>query len=189
MSRLVHRVLGVALSVATCSVAAGGCVEAEGRLYIELFTDPVPDEGCKLSTDESTAFDIVDCSSAANCSDTSFACAQVQSQLTPSLENDSNNNKVETSTTILYQYELRYIANGVDMGGVTQLNNITAKVEPLGEVTVPVVLISPEAGDILAAELPSGTSDLVVGLRFYGRTTGGLEIETPETFRDVRIFK
>ena len=108
----------------------------------------------------------------------------------PISEQPVNNNDVETSTVILHSYDLRYISDDADLGGADSTVQVTAPVPPEETANVFLRFLSADAATALGSAVePGSTSSLIVGVRFYGRTTGGLEVETPETFLGVTVRK
>lgn len=187
MSRIVTKFVGAVVTFAAIGVLSGGCVEAEGRIFIETIY-PLNDEGICTAEPE-----VITDRGYVVCDDTGCfggVCALVRNQMTSSIDNASNNNNVETSVVVLHSYDLRYIADGIDLSTADTTIQITVSAQP-DETSQPVFItfLSGEASQQVAASAPQGYSDLIVGVRFYGRTTGGLEVETPETFIGVTIDK
>jgi hypothetical protein len=187
MSRIVTKIVGAVVTFVSIGVMSGGCVEAEGRIFIEQIY-PLNDEFvCTVEPEVITDRGYV------RCDDTTCGgglCMKVRNQMTSSIENPSNNNNVETAIVILHSYDLRYIADGIDLSEADTTVQITVAAQP-DESSQPVFVsfLSGDAASTLAASAPEGLTDLIVGVRFYGRTTGGLEVETPETFVGVTVEK
>lgn len=186
MSRIVTKLFGAVLTFGTIGIMSGACVEAEGRLYIDRFSAPGED-GCEAEPEGFSSRSSIQCIDGV-CQAASL-CVLVKNQMTSSLENPSNYNNVETSTVILHSYDLRYISDDADLGDADTTVQVTAPVEPDGgTANVFLRFLSSEAAAALGSAVePGSTSSLIVGVRFYGRTTGGLEVETPETFLGVTI--
>lgn len=187
MSRIITKLVGLLVTFAAVGVMAGGCVEAEGRIFIETIY-PLNKEGICTAEPE-----VITDRGYVVCDDTHCAggvCALVRNQMTSSIENGSNNNNVETSVVVLHSYDLRYIADGIDLSAADNTVQITVAAQP-DETSQPVFItfLGAEASETVAASAPTGYTDLIVGVRFYGRTTGGLEVETPETFIGVTVEK
>ncbi len=186
MSRIVSKLVGAVITFGSIGIMSGACVEAEGRIFIEKFVAP-GDAGC--GSEDETAFNsrtFVECFDGACVG--SARCAHVANHMVPSLDNESNNNGVETSIVILHSYDLRYISDDVDLGTADATVQITAPVEPDAFSSISLSYLTAEASAALGSAIESGaTSSLIIGVRFYGRTTGGLEVETPETFMGVTV--
>jgi len=188
MSRFVHQLVGSLLVLGSVSMLAGGCVEAEGRIFVETIYPLNDDKVCTTDPEVIMSRGYVECD------DTGCyggICMLVRNQMTSSLNNASNNNNVETSLVILHSYDLRYISEEADLSEADTTIQITVPAQP-EETSQPVFVtfVDGAAGETLSASLGSGeSSDLIVGIRFYGRSTGGLEVETPEAFMGVTVVK
>lgn len=200
MSRIVTKLLGAVVSLGTIGVLSGGCVEAEGRIFIETIyplnedgvctaePENITDRGAVLCDDTGCPFFCLPKDQGGTCF--GGICMLVRNQMTSSLANPSNNNNVETSVVMLHSYDLRYIADGIDLSAADTTVQITVAAQP-DETSQPVFVtfLSGDAAETISSSVEPGVYDLIVGVRFYGRTTGGLEVETPETFVGVTVEK
>ncbi|MBL8743566.1 MAG: hypothetical protein JNK04_20790 [Myxococcales bacterium] len=192
MSRIVSKFVGAVVTFVAIGTLVSGCIEAEGRIFIETIY-PLNDEGvCTTEPEVITSRGCAVCDSSGCYEDLHCGgiCMLVRNQMQSSLDNPSNNNNVETSVVVLHSYDLRYISDGVDLSSADTTVQITVPAQP-DETSQPVYIsfLSSDAADIISSTAPVGTLDLIVGVRFYGRTTGGLEVETPETFVGVTVAK
>ncbi|MFO0611340.1 MAG: hypothetical protein U0414_02040 [Polyangiaceae bacterium] len=177
--KLIKRVvagLGACTALAiTLGVVASGCVEAEAQFYIAM---PLPVKNgmdgvsCEGSEDEG-------CASLSVAQNTTNGCFLVASGLIPRAKDDTNH--PETNRIILNQVDLELL----DSSGAA-IDTFSA---PANGLINPA---SPEGGSFAKVSLPivrsEGLAQLMPGSRFVigiilkGRTTGGLDIETPEFF-------
>jgi hypothetical protein len=204
-----HFVPAALVACGAISLSAAGCVEAEGRFFV--------DRTCLKEGDGT-----LDCEqyvssinvAYARCGDLSFTCPEgnpllacetieVEGELatvcheglyvgvlmvnamTPSTENQGNFNDVETSTIFVSGYDVR-LDNGVSER--TFVYNASASIAPgRGEtdIFVQVVPLGDDGQAVLEEAEAAGITSGFAGVRFYGRTSGGIDVETPEFFLAV----
>jgi hypothetical protein len=205
-----HFVPAALVACGAISFSAAGCVEAEGRFYV--------DRTCIKKGDGTLECEDLYIPSVnvgyARCSDLSIACpdsdpllacevVEVEGEFTtacheglyvgvllvnamePSLNNDANFNDVETSNIFVSGYDVR-LDNGVSER--TFVYNASASVPPaLGEtgIFVQVVPLGDDGQEVLEEAAAAGITSGFAGVRFYGRTSGGIDVETPEFFLAV----
>lgn len=171
--------LGIALGVGTSS-----CAEAEGRFFIRCISDA---EGCSCETQVAEgSFNAAACG-LTEAGDPMGTCGYSASfvlfnGMISSLDFEANNNKVETSEIIVHTVDLSFESNGGTLESQTGI--------PMYG------LISPESETCLTLGLLGGDADIgegdianvVVTVKFYGRTTGGLEVETPTQYVPFTIY-
>lgn len=160
----------------TLGIASPGCVEAESQFYIvtaapvkiAMGSDPVCDGG----------EDKV-CNSFGIGSGAGSACFNVVSALIPRANDETNH--TETNRIILNQVDVRLIDSNN-----AQIDSFTAPANGFVDPNPPETsVIKTVAAPVLRTE---GSSQLEPGERFIvgvilkGRTTGGIDIETPEYF-------
>lgn len=175
---------------AVSAVSFGGCVEAEARFYIEKMVPPEVEDGVAKCPAESEdllkrADAVCDASGCAG-----IACLVVRNGIVSSLESSASNNKVETSDIQIYRMDLSYAWSG---GAHEETVNVMSFVDA-GNSDEPglsgygLEVFTPTAASEFISSTASGTSvDLVIGVTLFGRTTGGLEVESPEAFVPVTV--
>jgi hypothetical protein len=139
MSRILPKLVGAVATFASIGILSGGCVEAEGRIFIETIYPPeegvcqpdptvITDRGVVVCDDEGCPLFCLDEEDGGGCF--GGICALVRNQMTSSLDNPSNNNNVETSIVMLHSYDLRYIADGIDLSAADTTVQITVAAQP-----------------------------------------------------------
>jgi hypothetical protein len=205
-----HFVPAALVACGALSFSAAGCVEAEGRFYV--------DRTCIKNEDGTLECEEFYTSSVnvgyARCSDLSIACpdsdpllacevVEVEGEFTtvcheglyvgvllinamdPSLENSGNFNDVETSRIFVSGYDVR-LDTGISEK--TFIYNSSASIAPgNGETSifVQVVPLGDDGQEVLQEAAEAGVTSGFAGVRFYGRTSGGIDVETPEFFLPV----
>ena len=182
-SRMTRVVAASCLVVGALFAFSGGCVEAEGRFYADRFC-PAPNEDGTFECDDKfiSGFEI----SAECLGESCFAAGaigflRVSNAMPSSLALKQNYNDVETSTILLTGYDVRVNTGSEE---TEYAYNVSGFVAPDGGETIFGVQLIPlgsEAADLLGTVGPDGAAGWA-GIRVYGRTTGGLDVETPETF-------
>jgi len=170
------------------AVSFGGCVEAESRFYVGAMVPPDDEGNCPGEVEGIKSKRAYGECSDGTCS--GFACLILNNGIVSSIATESNNNQVETSAITVYRVDYSYawpdgsheeslnVFLTVDAGGAD---------EPSGQGYA-LDLFTPAASAAIAPSVPEGVRiDVVIGLIFYGRTSGGLEVETPETFIPVTV--
>lgn len=156
-------------------VVSSGCVEAEAQFYITMpMKVKVSEDGVGCETGDDAG-----CAGLGISPGTQYGCFLVHSGLIPRAKNDTN--RPETNLIIFNQVDLELF----DSSGAV-VDSFSA---PANGVLAPA---DPESGSSIVASLPvartEGISQIapgtnfVVGVILKGRTTGGLDIETPEYF-------
>ena len=191
------------------SFSAAGCVEAEGRFYVDRTCIKTTDGyECEELYNSSISVDYVRCSDISlGCpaSNPIFSCEVIEdggklirvcddgltvgvvliNAMETSIENEGNFNTVETSKILVSGYDVR-LDNGV--AERTFIYNAAASVSPgNGEtsITVQVVPLGDDGQEELQEAADAGITSGFAGVRFYGRTSGGIDVETPEFFLPV----
>jgi hypothetical protein len=154
---------------------APACVESESKFYIAAPAGlKVSDGGAVCSTDDTEV-----CSGLAVTPGGSVGCFKVVSGLIPRARNDTNH--AETNRIILSEVDVEVInSSGATVDSFTSpTNGIVDPTTPetTNFTTVPMPIVRAESISKLAAG-----ERFVIGLVLKGRTTGGLDIETPEFF-------
>jgi len=186
LSRWAQSLAGLSLMVVAAggALSVGGCIEAEARFFVECATGPVE---CTASCDSPPAqgsFNAAACGVTQDGAATGVCGYEIafviENGMVSSLDFEANNNRAETSEIIIYAYDLRI--DGVDTPAVEGATILVA-VEPEGKVCVPLTIISGSV-DVGA----TGVVNTIAAVKFYGRTTGGLEVETPEQYVSIAIY-
>lgn len=175
MKRVIAGMGACAALAFTLGVVSSGCVEAEAQFYIAM---PLPVENkadgaaCGGSEDEG-------CSGLSVATGTTTGCFLVASGLIPRAKNETNH--PETNRILLNQVDLRLLNSSN-----SELDSFSAPangiVNPQQPESTAFTLIA------LPIVRPEGLSQLmpgeqfIIGIILHGRTTGGLDIETPEYF-------
>lgn len=90
-----------------------------------------------------------------------------------------------TSEVRLYEYDL-----AVDGGAETARELSDVVVVPGGRATIEVQVLAEGDVAVLAEELGQGqATEVVAGLAIHGRTALGTEVETPEFFFPIRLYR
>lgn len=177
------------------------CIESEGGLYIIQAVEVPEDTGTAVDAC-GTASSSVIFQNSGNVTDRSgtqvlldgaeypvFALVCVQNHL-----RSRDDNGVETSNIILYKYEVT--TSGGDTSEHAIAKSIAASPEDgvtgldASQSTALVELLTAAQVSALAGGLADGeAAEEVVSVKVYGRTTGGLEVESPEFSMPVRVFR
>lgn len=183
-SRWLKRFAGVSVAgIATATLASSACVEAEARFYVECVSDLC---GCDDTQIPEGSFNAAACEfdeAGEPTGDCGYTASFVlTNQMISSLDFEANNNEVETSEIIIYSADITFESNGGDFQdaiGATLL----AAVPPEASICLPVVFFAGNPG-VGVGEVVN----VIATVKFYGRTTGGLEVETPEQFFPITIY-
>lgn len=193
-------VAGLFLFGGAVLASASGCVEAEARFYIERVCTP----GAK-STD-GTCDDTLyvpevggtfqclagSCTGALDVGYGGGVRTFVVNGLEPSLQNASNNNKVETSNVLLTEYIVEVSDDsGVVLAWTTPSNGVIPPTQDSADHSeAAFIILTNDLMTELDGRLAGGEEiSLVVGIELHGRTTGGLEVETPMTYFPLYLTK
>jgi hypothetical protein len=180
------------VALPTLALSGGGCVEAESRFFISKFCPPLSDADCDDFSIAEVSLAVGDvCNPATDLCEARLS-AELVNRIASSRESDSNNNDVETSDIVITGYDVR-LNNGLG-GEETFIFNSYGIVFADAEASFALQefqLIPPnEAASSLLDDIRAGGEPVAgfAGIRFYGRTTGGLEVETPEAFLSITYF-
>jgi hypothetical protein len=187
LSRWAQSLAGVVLiGGAASAFSMGGCVEAESRFYVEC----VQGEAAALCTSDCDVFLNEGSYNTASCvvgSDGQFlgGCGfflpfVLVSNMSSSTETEANNNRAETGTINVYAYDVEI--DGIDVPGIEGFT-VLAPLPP-GPDSRTCVFVNLIPGDVVVEE----TVTVVASVKFYGRTTGGLEVETPTNYFSITLF-
>lgn len=195
-------IAGLFLVAGGIGLTAAGCVEAEGRFYIQRICTPDP-TGTDFTCDPSLYVPEVygqfgcvgsECVGEIYAGYGSGVRTYVVNGMTPSRSFEGNNNRVETSIILLTDYDVSVSdSSGVVMEWNSPCNGsipptIDATGDELSEAGF--VVLTNDLMQSLDASASSGQElSLIVGLKLYGRTTGGLEVETPMTYFPLYLTK
>jgi hypothetical protein len=194
-ARAIRTVAGLILvALPTLVLSGAGCVEAESRFFVANFCPPITEESaeCEIAF-SAVALGFSGCNVATEiCAGPSTVLsARLINRMTSSLEGDVNNNDVETGDIIVTGYDVRmnnglgreetFIFNGYGLipPGDEEGTQFGFQLLPLNSEGFAMLEDVNASGEVAAG---------FAGVRFYGRTTGGLEVETPEAFLSVTFF-
>ncbi len=199
------------VACAALSFSAAGCVEAEGRFYVDRtciktiaglecldeFLSTISVDyvrcgdfsfGCGAAADQLLACEVVKDGSkpAVFCNDGLTVGVVLINAMDISLEDPGNFNNVETGKILVSGYDVR-LDNGVSER--TFIYNAAASVSPGGNsetsLSVQLVPLGDDGQEVLQEAADSGITAGFAGVRVYGRTSGGIDVETPEFFIPV----
>lgn len=163
----------VALSLGTL-IAASSCAEAEGRFFVECVND-TETCGCEDLQLSRGSYNAATCAANGICNyGASFV---LRSGMTSSLDSAANNNRVETSDITVYAYDVSYETNGPSIPSVEGAT-VVGHLEPEGSLCAGISLDVVEEGTVAEGE----EVEVIAAVTFYGRTSGGLEVESPEQY-------
>ena len=177
--RWARGLLGVAAVGIGCTVLQMGCASNESAFFIEAIGNDTTGK-CECPAGESARL-------LSGAFDPSFGssystCVALQSNLT-SGKKAENYNRTETNQIQLYAYDVVVTsASGSFATTIATGGTLT----PGGAYSMLVPLIPSEAVEALG--LGAADEDVVVTVTVYGRTTGGVEVETPELSYGVTVF-
>jgi hypothetical protein len=179
------------VALPTLALSSSGCVEAESRFFVASFCPPITAESteCEFQVIDVGVY-LDECNPATGeCPGGRLAALLVNNM--QSSEGLVNNNDVETGDIIVTGYDVR-LNNGLG-GEETFIFNAYATIPAESFegllINFQVIPVGGAARDLL--DDVNSSADPVAGfagVRFYGRTTGGLEVETPEAFLPVTFF-
>ncbi len=189
-SRMTRVVAATCLVLGALGFSASGCVEAEGRFFVDQFC-PLNEEGDEVDCNDDTyvpGFAVpADCVGDSCFAEGGLVFLQVRNEMVSSLKFKQNYNNIETSTIILTGYDVR-VNTGAEE--TEYAYNYSGQVAPDGgktEMVVQLIPLGKEAADLLGTVPDEGSAGWA-GIRVYGRTTGGIEVETPEVFVPINFF-
>lgn len=189
-ARAVRTFAGLMLvALPTLALSGGGCVEAESRFFISKFCPEIIDEAnCDIAIAELSFPVSAVCNPATGLCDARLS-AELINRIASSRTSLSNNNFIETSDIVITGYDVR-LNNGLGGEETFIFNSYgTVFVEEAtqqGFQLIPPNEVAFELLDDVRAEGEPVAG--FAGIRFYGRTTGGLEVETPEAFLSITYF-
>lgn len=184
LSRWAQSLAGVSLVVgASAAFSVGGCVEAEARFFVQCATQVETCSDCGENVSEGS-FNTAACSETETGTLAGVCGYEIGFVLTSGMlsSNDfeANNNRTETSIITVYAYDIR--VDGADVAGVEGAT-VLHSIPPEGTICIPLTLVSGQS-DVGT----DGVVNAIAAVKFYGRTTGGLEVETPEQFFPIAIY-
>lgn len=196
-------VAGVFLFGGAMLANASGCVEAEARFYIERVCTPDLSADNKDPTCDNKYY--------VPAVDGAFTCLSgscigeiflgygagvrtyVYNGMASSFDNESNNNKVETSDILLTEYIVEVSDDsGTILAWTTPSNGVIPPTDPGSDERseAAFIILTNDLMNELDGRAASGEElSLIVGLELHGRTTGGLEVETPMTYFPLYLYK
>ena len=177
------------LGLLVAPLAASSCAEAEGRFYVECALSGAAEEcGCGETTGlAGGSFNRSACDfnsdgiSRGVCGySTTFV---LKNNMISSLDIEANNNEVETSRITIYAYDLTIESDGGSFENV-QGGTLLSTVEPnSGSTCIGLPIFAGDPGGAGGEPI-----NAIATIKFYGRTTGGLEVETPEQFFSFVVY-
>ncbi|NUP10268.1 MAG: hypothetical protein HOW73_29815 [Polyangiaceae bacterium] len=178
------------LALVVATLGSSSCAEAEGRFYVKCRL-PFGSDECNACDGDGVqqsegSFNAAGCGIAED-GRPMGACGYaatlvIENQMLSSLEIEANHNQVETSNITIYAVDISFESNGGSFQSVEGAT-ILANVPPGGVFCDNLLLFSGDGG-----VAPGDVVNVVAGIKYYGRTTGGIEVETPEQFISFTIF-
>lgn len=189
-SRMTRIVAATSILFGALVASGSGCVEAEARFYAQDFCPGPNSEGVVECTDQTVASYNVStaCIDDSCLAEGATIYIKVVNRLSPSLDSAANHNDVETSDILLSGYDVRL---NTGSGEEEYAYNVTGLVPVEGEAVFGIQLLPLGAeGTQILQSIDEGGEAVAgwAGVRVYGRTTGGLEVETPEAFVPVNFL-
>lgn len=178
--------LGSVLGGVSAIGALSSCVEAESRFYVKC----VGECSCASAGQVvSGTFNLAACGQDEEGAALGFCgystLVVVESGIRSSLDTEANNNKVETSEIILYAVDVTIESNSAELDGLSAEGlTINGSIEPEGSICIDTTFLTNAQANIPV----DGSVDTLISLKFYGRTTGGLEVETPVQYLPLVIY-
>lgn len=166
--------------------ALSSCVEAESRFYVKC----VGECGCASAGQVvSGTFNLAACGVDENNDPVGFCgystLVVVESGIRSSLETEANNNRVETSEIILYAVDVAIESSSADLDGLSAEGlTVNGSIEPEGSLCIDTAFLTNAQANIPV----DGAVETLISLKFYGRTTGGLEVETPVQYLPLTVY-
>lgn len=189
-SRLTKRLMGTAVfGLAAVTIFASACAEAEGRFYIQCTLPGAGDGttcGCEGTILSEGTYNTAGCA-VTDTGELAGVCGYTvsvvfKSGMLSSKDIEANLNRVETSEIHVDSIDVTFESTGPaidDLIGLTVFGTLP----PDGNLCLPLNLLVGDPG--LA---PGEYANVVATIKGYGRTTGGLEVETPEVFIPFTIY-
>jgi len=171
-------------------LSSQACVEAEGNFFIRQ-AGPVADAcGEQSSEIEVPVGPVVDLEGTVIGQQNVFAVMAgvcVVNQL-----KSRTDNGIESANILFYQYDVALDGGGSatrpTSGGVEAAGDDQNAGFSVSNVTLPVVLMSGDSLVDLSTGLDDGDSvESVAAIKLYGRTTGGIDLETPDFYLPILI--
>jgi hypothetical protein len=176
------------------ALGVGACVEDEGMVYVYALAGGTDNTNCD---DEFSGAAFIQRFISLNPSDNSAVAFVDLNSTTVCIQNKIKSNRlngVETSNVIFSEYEISFsdgssrtqaIGVGIsadDADGSSGFNG--------GQLAASITVF--DADGLAAAQQQAadqgGQMETVAGIIFRGRTTGGLDVDTPEFFFPVEVF-
>ena len=173
--------------LAALTVLASSCAEAEARFFIECTQAPDGEDcGCDAGGLSEGSYNTAGCT-ATETGELAGACGYsvsvvFSSGMTASLESPANLNGVETGTIIIDSVDISFESTGPAIDSLTGLA-VFAPLTPGGSACVEIGMVVGDIG-LAAGEY----ANVIATVKGYGRTTGGLEVETPEVFIPFTVY-
>ncbi len=178
------------LATATLAIGAvagfGACVEDEGMFYVTRLGDPDVDIACDEFPDAGVAFSgiVID-------KNIGFSTSGVRLCLNNKLKS-SRRGGVETSNIIVNEVEISFSDGGGRRQAVIGLLSAdtedgTPGVSTEDSIVFEAFTATEFANYVGQASAAGGVFETIASVRVFGRTTGGMDVDTPEYFFPVRI--
>lgn len=166
--------------------ALSACVEAEARFFVKCVGE------CACAPNEQAitgSFNLAACGVDEDNLPLGFCgystVVTLESGIRSSLETEANNNRVETSEIILYAVDVSIESNSSDVDSLSAEGiTVNGSIPPDGTLCIATTFLSDASADVAEDQ----SVDALISLKFYGRTTGGLEVETPYQYLPLRIY-
>jgi hypothetical protein len=171
------------------TVGLGACVEDEGMFYVTKLGFPDLGRGCEDAfPDAAYAFNVV-----VRDRNVAFAENLVRLCMNNKMKS-SRRNGVETSNIIVSEVEISFSDGGGRRQAVIGLlaadaeDGSTGISKPEPSVIFEAFTVDEFNNYVAQAASAGGVFETVASVRVFGRTTGGMDVDTPEYFFPVRIF-
>jgi len=188
LSKWAHRIAGLSVAgVAAAALVASSCAEAEGRFFIECIGTGTADScGCDAAV-AGGSFNKAACDVGPD-GKTLGTCGYqatfvLRNQMHSSLEIAANNNDVETSEILVYAADISFETNGGSIAGA-QGATLLDPIFPDDIGCISASLFDGGSVDVAEGEVVNA----ILTVKFYGRTTGGLEVETPTQYYPISVY-
>jgi hypothetical protein len=181
--RWTQGLLGMSIVSLAAATLQSGCAESESAFFIEAVGND-PSGGCECPAAEAER--LVSGSFAPTVASDFVSCVSIRSNLAAVADEKSNYNRTETNDVIIYAYDLVVSAPGGTYTGTFQAGGVL----PAGNETG-LVMALPLIPQEAVTTLGLGTelvTDVNVSISLYGRTTGGVEVDTPSFSYGVSVF-
>lgn len=187
-SKWAQRIAGLSFAgLVGAGLVASSCAEAEGRFIIECSLKPGECADCEGAEQALTGqYNVAGClpdgkgGTRGTCGyDAQFV---VRNQMVSSLTINANHNDVETSKIIVTSADISFDTDGQTITGVNG-ETLLGEIEPDNFTCL---TASNLFGGVDLAEQES--LNVIMTLKIYGRTTGGLDVETPTQYFAVSVY-